>query len=102
MLTAQRMSMLHEFDAPEFSDRTLFKLFIESLQDTGILARTDDGRLTRATGLTTAVRTTGASPRARSRAFGSSRRGVSCGSTTRSGSVGAGETETPSTSSRPA
>lgn len=46
MLTAQRMSILHEFEAPEFSDRTLFKLFIESLQNTGILSRTGDGRLT--------------------------------------------------------
>ena len=36
---AQRISMLHEFDAPEFSDRTLFKQFIESLQEIEVLER---------------------------------------------------------------
>jgi len=43
---AQRISMLHEFDAPEFSDRTLFKQFIESLQEIEVLGRSDDGNLT--------------------------------------------------------
>jgi glycerol-3-phosphate O-acyltransferase len=44
--SAQRISMLHEFDAPEFSDRTLFKQFIESLQEIDILGRNDEGNLT--------------------------------------------------------
>ncbi|MGB0514115.1 MAG: glycerol-3-phosphate 1-O-acyltransferase PlsB, partial [Wenzhouxiangellaceae bacterium] len=43
---AQRISMLHEFDAPEFSDRTLFKQFIESLQEIEVLERSEDGNLT--------------------------------------------------------
>ncbi|MDT8408000.1 MAG: glycerol-3-phosphate 1-O-acyltransferase PlsB [Wenzhouxiangellaceae bacterium] len=43
---AQRISMLHEFDAPEFSDRTLFKQFIESLQNLEILGRNEQGNLT--------------------------------------------------------
>lgn len=46
ILSAQRISLLHEFDAPEFSDRTLFKQFIEALQEIGILDRNDDGQLT--------------------------------------------------------
>ncbi len=45
MLSAQRISLLHEFDAPEFSDRTLFRQFIDSLQQIGILTRSDDGSL---------------------------------------------------------
>ncbi len=45
-LSAQRISLLHEFDAPEFSDRTLFKQFIESLQDIQVLGRDDAGNLT--------------------------------------------------------
>ena len=44
--SAQRISLLHEFDAPEFSDRTLFKQFIESLQEIDILGRNEDGNLT--------------------------------------------------------
>ena len=45
ILSAQRISLLQEFEAPEFYDKTLFKLFIESLTATGILGRDDDGRL---------------------------------------------------------
>jgi len=45
ILSAQRISLLHEFEAPEFYDKTLFKQFIESLSDTGILDRDDQGRL---------------------------------------------------------
>ncbi|MFP4208608.1 MAG: glycerol-3-phosphate 1-O-acyltransferase PlsB [Wenzhouxiangella sp.] len=45
ILSAQRISLLHQFEAPEFYDRTLFKQFIESLSETGILGRDDDGRL---------------------------------------------------------
>ncbi|MCA1777815.1 MAG: glycerol-3-phosphate 1-O-acyltransferase PlsB [Xanthomonadaceae bacterium] len=44
--SAQRISLLHEFDAPEFSDRTLFRQFIDSLQQIEILGRNDDGNLT--------------------------------------------------------
>ncbi len=45
ILSAQRISLLHEFEAPEFYDRTLFKQFIESLGETGILDRDSEGRL---------------------------------------------------------
>ncbi|MEM7054743.1 MAG: glycerol-3-phosphate 1-O-acyltransferase PlsB [Pseudomonadota bacterium] len=44
-LSAQRISMLHQFEAPEFSDRMLFKRFIESLQEIGVLKRNDEGHL---------------------------------------------------------
>ncbi len=46
ILSAQRISLLHEFEAPEFYDRTLFKQFIESLFESNILGRDDDGNLT--------------------------------------------------------
>lgn len=46
ILTAQRISLLHEFDAPEFSDRTLFRQFIAALQDIGILGVNQGGNLT--------------------------------------------------------
>jgi glycerol-3-phosphate O-acyltransferase len=46
ILCAQRISLLHEFEAPEFSDRTLFKQFIDSLSEAGLLGKDDDGRLT--------------------------------------------------------
>ena len=45
ILCAQRISLLHEFEAPEFYDKTLFKQFIESLTDTGILGRDEEGKL---------------------------------------------------------
>ena len=45
-LSAQRISLLHQFDAPEFSDRTLFKQFIESLQEIEVLGRDAEGNLT--------------------------------------------------------
>ncbi|MEM1082398.1 MAG: hypothetical protein AAGH65_12560, partial [Pseudomonadota bacterium] len=41
-----RISMLHHFEAPEFSDRTLFKRFIDTLQDIQVLERNDEGNLT--------------------------------------------------------
>lgn len=46
ILTAQRISMLHEFDAPEFSDRTLFRQFIAALQDVAILGVDEAGNFT--------------------------------------------------------
>ncbi len=44
--SAQRISLLHHFEAPEFSDRTLFKRFIDTLQEIGVLERNDAGNLT--------------------------------------------------------
>ncbi|MFW5926439.1 MAG: glycerol-3-phosphate 1-O-acyltransferase PlsB [Wenzhouxiangella sp.] len=45
-LTAQRISLLHEFEAPEFYDRTLFRQFTESLFENGFLGRDEENRLT--------------------------------------------------------
>ena len=45
ILSAQRISLLHEFEAPEFYDKTLFKLFIESLKSSGVLGQDSEGRL---------------------------------------------------------
>ena len=45
ILCAQRISLLHAFEAPEFYDRILFKQFIESLTESGVLDRDDDGCL---------------------------------------------------------
>ncbi len=44
-LTAQRISMLHEFDAPEFYDKTLFRQFINNLTKTSVLSRDEDNKL---------------------------------------------------------
>ena len=44
-LTAQRMSQLNEFAAPEFSDRHLFRQFIAQLRDIGILGTNEDEKL---------------------------------------------------------
>lgn len=44
-LTAQRISMLHEFDAPEFYDKTLFRQFINNLTKASVLRRNEDGKL---------------------------------------------------------
>lgn len=44
-LMAQRMAMLHEFRTPEFSDKSLFKNFIENLLDNGLLHIDGDGML---------------------------------------------------------
>lgn len=45
ILTAQRISQLSEFDAPEFYDRTLFRQFIDLLKERGALAINAEGRL---------------------------------------------------------
>ncbi|NBD96133.1 MAG: glycerol-3-phosphate 1-O-acyltransferase PlsB [Gammaproteobacteria bacterium] len=45
ILGAQRISLLHEFEAPEFYDRTLFRQFIEAMFDSGFLARDEDSNL---------------------------------------------------------
>ncbi|MCF6264625.1 MAG: glycerol-3-phosphate 1-O-acyltransferase PlsB [Xanthomonadales bacterium] len=44
-LTAQRISMLHEFDAPEFYDKTLFRQFIGNLTKADVLRRDNEGKL---------------------------------------------------------
>lgn len=43
--TAQRISMLHEFDAPDFYDKELFRGFIAQLRKTGYLAPDQDNML---------------------------------------------------------
>jgi len=43
--TAQRISMLHEFNAPEFYDKALFKEFIAELRTVGYLAPNEDNKL---------------------------------------------------------
>ncbi len=45
ILSAQRISLLHEFEAPEFYDRTLFRQFIESMSDSGFVTRNEDNGL---------------------------------------------------------
>ena len=44
-LTAQRISLLHEMAAPEFSDRNLFRQFISLLRENGILTPNGDEKL---------------------------------------------------------
>jgi glycerol-3-phosphate O-acyltransferase len=45
ILYAQRISMLHEFDAPEFYDKTLFRTFIENLHQEGLVSEGETQRL---------------------------------------------------------
>jgi glycerol-3-phosphate O-acyltransferase len=45
ILTAQRISELNEFAAPEFYDRNLFRQFIGLLKQTGALSANEDGGL---------------------------------------------------------
>ena len=45
MLTAQRISMLNEFDAPEFYDKNLFRQFIDLLRQRGVLRVNANGNL---------------------------------------------------------
>jgi len=45
-LLAQRLSILHEFSAPEFSDKALFHTFVETLRETGQIETNDSGHLT--------------------------------------------------------
>jgi glycerol-3-phosphate O-acyltransferase len=44
-LMAQRMSLLHELNSPEFFDKTLFKNFVDLLRDRKVLGVNGDGRL---------------------------------------------------------
>ncbi len=45
-LLAQRLSILHEFSAPEFSDKALFHTFVETLRETGQIHTDDTDHLT--------------------------------------------------------
>jgi len=45
ILYAQRISLLHEFDAPEFYDKTLFRQFIKNLSSEGVLSEDETGKL---------------------------------------------------------
>jgi glycerol-3-phosphate O-acyltransferase len=45
MLTAQRISLLNEFDAPEFYDKNLFRQFIDLLREHGVLRVNAAGKL---------------------------------------------------------
>lgn len=45
-LMAQRMSLLHELNSPEFFDKTLFKNFIDLLRQRNVLGVNAEGRLT--------------------------------------------------------
>ncbi|NND44304.1 MAG: glycerol-3-phosphate 1-O-acyltransferase PlsB [Xanthomonadales bacterium] len=45
ILTAQRISRLHAFEAPEFYDRSLFRQFISELRNQGILSNDEEGAL---------------------------------------------------------
>jgi len=56
ILAAQRISLLHEFEAPEFYDRTLFRQFIEAMFNSGFLSRDEDNCLVFGRALETFVR----------------------------------------------
>ena len=45
ILTAQRISQLNEFAAPEFYDRNQIRQFITLLRETGVLTATEDDKL---------------------------------------------------------
>jgi glycerol-3-phosphate O-acyltransferase len=45
-LMAERVSLLHELDAPEFFDRSLFRAFIDQLREAGVLWTDSLQRLT--------------------------------------------------------
>jgi len=45
ILTAQRISLLQEFEAPEFYDRSLFKQFIQELRNQGVLVSNNENRI---------------------------------------------------------
>jgi glycerol-3-phosphate O-acyltransferase len=44
-LFAQRLSLLHEFSAPEFFDQAIFRNFIQTLSKAGLLRNCDSGTL---------------------------------------------------------
>jgi glycerol-3-phosphate O-acyltransferase len=44
-MLAQRMSLLHEFSGPEFSDKTLFRNFIQALVKSDVIKVDENGKL---------------------------------------------------------
>ena len=44
-MLAQRMSLLHDFSGPEFSDKALFRTFIQALIKNGVLKRNEESNL---------------------------------------------------------
>jgi len=44
-LTAQRLSLLHELNAPEFFDRSLFRGFIQKLRERRVISADENGKL---------------------------------------------------------
>ena len=44
-LTAQRLSLLHEMNAPEFFDKSLFRGFIQKLRERQVVSTDDNGKL---------------------------------------------------------
>jgi glycerol-3-phosphate O-acyltransferase len=44
-LTAQRLSLLHELNAPEFFDKSLFRGFIQKLRERRVVWAGDNGKL---------------------------------------------------------
>lgn len=44
-LLAQRLSILHEFSAPEYFDKTVFRSFIETLINSGVVQGDEEGNL---------------------------------------------------------
>ena len=44
-LTAQRLSLLHELNAPEFFDRSLFRGFIQKLRERRVISAYENGKL---------------------------------------------------------
>jgi len=44
-LTAQRLSLLHELNAPEFFDKSLFRGFIQKLRERRVIRADDNGKL---------------------------------------------------------
>jgi glycerol-3-phosphate O-acyltransferase len=44
-IMAQRLSILHGLNAPEFFDKSLFRHFIQTLLDVGVLRKDDAGKL---------------------------------------------------------
>jgi glycerol-3-phosphate O-acyltransferase len=51
-LMAQRMSLLHELNSPEFFDKALFKNFVDLLRERKVLAVNEEGRLSYADSFT--------------------------------------------------
>src|SRR6185437_1504997 len=55
-LTAQRLSLLHELNAPEFFDKSLFRGFIQKLRERQVVSTDDNGKLVYSSDLENIVR----------------------------------------------